>query len=126
MLWTRATNLSKRQTANYNHFRNVKKKEIMKKYRKKPLVIEAIQFTDETLEECAEWLGDKLIISISVGDRGYLKTAFGRRTYQIKTLEGNHDLNFGDYIIKGIKGEFYPCREDIFNLTYEEVKDEIV
>jgi hypothetical protein len=39
----------------------------------------------------------------------------------IKTLEGEHIANIGDYIIKGIKGEFYPCKEDIFKLTYEEL-----
>ena len=41
---------------------------------------------------------------------------------EIKTLEGVHRCNGGDYVIKGIKGELYPCKADIFNQTYEEVK----
>lgn len=39
----------------------------------------------------------------------------------IKTLEGEYPVSIGDYVIKGIKGEFYPCKPDIFELTYEEV-----
>ena len=41
----------------------------------------------------------------------------------IKTLEGNHLASVGDYIIKGVQGEFYPCKPDIFEQTYEEVQE---
>lgn len=43
---------------------------------------------------------------------------------EIRTLEGNHLCNIGDYIIKGVQGEFYPCKPDIFEETYEVVDDE--
>ena len=45
-----------------------------------------------------------------------------KATVTIHTLEGDVKANRGDYIIKGVKGEFYPCRQDIFEQTYEEVK----
>ncbi|GIO13542.1 hypothetical protein J19TS2_30970 [Cohnella xylanilytica] len=45
-------------------------------------------------------------------------------TFQIVTLEGEHKCSIGDYVIKGVKGEFYPCKPDIFEATYDEVPDE--
>lgn len=44
--------------------------------------------------------------------------------YHIKTLEGHLDITVGDWIIKGVKGEFYPCKPDIFEMTYEAVNDQ--
>lgn len=76
------------------------------KYRKKPVVVEAIRFTGmnhkEIFDFCpkAQYPDDALII---------------------KTLEGNMIADEGDWIIKGVKGEFYPCKDDIFRMTYEEV-----
>lgn len=93
---------------------------MVNKYRKKPVVIEAIQFTDtaSNLEEIKKFVGDALEYSI-------IDTAWqvGRGRphihMKIKTLEGDHFVTKGDYIIKGVQGEFYPCKPDIFEATYE-------
>lgn len=82
------------------------------KYRKKPVVIEAIQWTGN-LEEIKEFVGDSLII----------EEFHGKFAISIKTLEGIHDAMFNDYIIKGVNGEFYPCKPDIFQKTYEKVEE---
>jgi hypothetical protein len=95
----------------------------VKKYVKLPIPIEAIQFTPETVEQCAEWLGDRLIVNIAAGSRDH-RTVVASRSYQIKTLEGDHNLIYGDYIIKGIRGEFYPVKEEIFLESYKEFKNE--
>jgi len=89
----------------------------MAKYRKKPVVIEAIQFFDdaETLIRLSEFMNDDIRVDYSIPDRPVLK---------IQTLEGEHIASRGDYIIKGIKGEFYPCKPDIFKMTYEKVETE--
>jgi len=80
---------------------------MVQKYIKKPVVIEAIQFTGRNSAEIHEFCGDKVLEPI------------GQEYLEIVTLEGNHIANPGDFIIKGVKGEFYPCKPDIFNLTYE-------
>ena len=80
------------------------------KYRKKPVVIEAVQWNGCNLEEIKEFAGDSLICN-----------AYG--CIEIKTLEGNHICTEGDYIIKGVQGEFYPCKPDIFEQTYERVEE---
>ena len=90
---------------------------LVKKYRKKPVIIEAIQFFDdaETLIRLSEFMNDDIRVDYSIPDRPVLK---------IQTLEGEHIASIGDYIIKGIKGEFYPCKPDIFKMTYETVETE--
>ena len=80
----------------------------MAKYRKKPVVIEAIQWNEENTMEILKWAGNKAYLYDSL---------------YIKTLEGDHKATIGDYIIKGIKGEFYPCKPDIFEATYEKVEE---
>ncbi len=82
----------------------------MKKYRKKPVVIEAIEWTGDNLDKITEFVNTGL---------GRIKLE--RDGIFIVTLEGLMKCNEGDYIIKGIKGEFYPCKPDIFEATYEEV-----
>ncbi|MBS0344328.1 MAG: hypothetical protein JSS56_27820 [Proteobacteria bacterium] len=81
-------------------------------FRKKPVVIEARQF-DGTLP-CAEkllpWIGDRASWAGESADCG---------TLIIATLEGTHAASPGDWIICGVKGEFYPCKPDIFAQTYE-------
>ena len=81
----------------------------MRKFRKKPVVIDALQWTGtiDNLVEMAAFAGDEALVN-----DGKL---------EIYTLEGVMTASVGDYIIKGIKGEFYPCRKDIFEETYEEV-----
>jgi hypothetical protein len=78
------------------------------KFRKKPVEIEAVQYTGENLNEILQFVGR-------------LKTGPGCR---IETLEGTMEASPGDWIIKGVKGEFYPCKPEIFLATYEPVEDE--
>jgi hypothetical protein len=80
-------------------------------YKKKPVVIEAIQF-DGTLESYDE-IGNHF---------GMDNGPFVLDAFDIKTLEGRLKCSKGDWVIKGIKGEFYPCKPDIFEATYEEAK----
>lgn len=82
-----------------------------KQYRKKPVVIEAIRLSEKTADDIMAWL-DK-------DDARF--TAAYRRIF-ISTLEGDMRADYGDWIIKGVKGEFYPCKPDIFKQTYEAVK----
>ena len=92
----------------------------MAKYRKKPVIIEAIQFIDrpEKMYELAEFLPDGIAPETieAVGNEKFDKVII-----RIPTLEGEMIANEGDWIIKGINGEFYPCKPDIFEQTYERV-----
>lgn len=93
------------------------------KYRKKPVVVEAKQLTPETAEHIGTWCGAMLCEYGSYSS--YLwgwALAPRERTLRIPTLEGDMSANIGDWIIQGIAGEFYPCKPDIFELTYEKVE----
>lgn len=79
------------------------------KFRKKPVVIEAFKWLHDEVPEW--WTSASADIKIEV----HTGSAF------INTLEGIHEARPGDFIIKGIKGELYPCKPDIFELTYEPV-----
>lgn len=95
-------------------------------YRKKPVVIEAIQWNGNNLAEVKEFVGDSLDCEFYYPS---LKDGITRKTLEavkIKTLEGDMNASIGDYIIKGVDGEFYPCKPDIFEKTYEEVQSEEV
>ena len=99
---------------------------MIKKYRKKPVVIEAIQYKDdskETLDAMREFVTARKL-TIDIVDTAW-KAGQGPpcRMITIETLEGDHRVTLGDFIIKGIAGEFYPCKPDIFHATYEEVKE---
>lgn len=87
----------------------------IKKYRKKPVEIEAIQFTENTVQECWHFTGRKNILTDEQ------KEILKRAGIKINTLEGNIFAKLGDWIIKGIQGELYPCKDYIFKKTYEEV-----
>lgn len=80
------------------------------KYRKKPVVIDAMQFTEEDKTRVFNWVG---------GNRFADFDKDGNPTLRIGTLEGDMTATLGDWVIKGIKGEFYPCKPDIFEATYE-------
>lgn len=84
---------------------------MIKKYRKKPVVIEAIKFVDDAavITKISGWVGDE--IRIDYGQEPPI--------LKIATLEGMMQAMPGDYIIKGVNGEFYPCKPDIFEKTYE-------
>jgi hypothetical protein len=90
------------------------------KYRKKPVVIEAWLWDETTatrvLLECKG-----MVVG---GHMGHVERPDECTNLTIHTLEGSMRANRGDYIIRGVKGEFYPCRADIFEATYEKVAEE--
>jgi hypothetical protein len=83
-----------------------------KLYQKKPVQVEALQWTGKNRREIFDFC-----------TQSYFNTDFetGNLKLLVQTLEGNMEASVGDYIIKGIQGEFYPCKPDIFLLTYDEV-----
>ncbi len=83
------------------------------RYRKKPVVIEAMRFDGHNHNEIKRWMPRELGSSVFV-DRG--------SRLCIPTLEGLLTASAGDYVIRGVQGEFYPCKPDIFDATYEEVR----
>ena len=83
------------------------------KFRKKPVVIEAMQYGPQTCAAICAWLGYPHII--------YDGEPCGVGELLIQTLEGEMVARPGDWIIRGIRGEFYPCKPDIFEATYERV-----
>lgn len=84
----------------------------MARYRKKPVEVEAIQFDGKNQEEVARFMG---VVQYDRHSRGI----------EIDTLEGTHLARPGDWIIRGIQGEYYPCKPDIFEATYEPVEDTV-
>lgn len=97
---------------------------MIKKYAKKPVVIEAVQWTGLNLNEVKEFVGDSL--KYDIYDAAW-QVGKGRPHVDmvIKTLEGDHIVSEKDYIIKGIKGEFYPCKPDIFEETYDLAEERV-
>jgi len=92
------------------------------KYRKKPVVIEAWKWTQlEDQEECPSWVGDALYLWPEIGGVVFEPDHTEGPRACIASLEGVMVVSPGDWIIKGVKGELYPCKPDIFELTYEEV-----
>lgn len=98
------------------------------KYRKKPLVIEAYQMTKDKRLDNSDWLEwMHLAWQKPITEKGSLFPCNDGNlegepsNLFIQTLEGLQKVNWGDYIIQGIKGELYPCKPDIFEQTYEEV-----
>ena len=93
---------------------------MVKQYRKKPVCIEAVQFFWSNIDE---------VKAFCTGRGAMESCATVRRVHDdhealyITTLEGEHLASIGDFIIKGVHGEFYPCKPDIFEKTYEVVGD---
>lgn len=77
-------------------------------WRKKPVVIKAVQYDGDNIDEIKEFAGDS-VVEVFDG------------VYSIRTLEGKMMITKGDFIIQGINGEFYPCKPDIFYATYENI-----
>jgi hypothetical protein len=92
----------------------------MQRFRKKPVVIEAIRFDvidgRNNGAYCAHWCGGRYESTAKPSDPDDVS-----HTIVIPTLEGLMTANNGDWIIKGVQGEFYPCKPDIFEATYESV-----
>lgn len=84
------------------------------KYRKKPIEVEAMKFDGYNHDEIKAWSSGK-VVSAKAWKTNYCQL-------EVHTLEGVMDVNIGDFVIKGIEGEFYPCKESIFIATYEEVE----
>jgi len=85
----------------------------MTKFRKKPVVIEALRFMGGhvSMLECAEFIGAAAVMDLDLA------------TLAIQTLEGVMRVDPFDWVIRGVKGEFYPCKPDIFVATYEPVEE---
>ena len=86
-------------------------------FKKKPTVVEAMQFTDENKEKVFSWMYYDSSISLEPMYKD------GKPVLEIRTPEGNMTASVGDYIIKGAYGDFFLCESDIFELTYEEITD---
>lgn len=88
---------------------------MLRKFRKKPVVIEAMQFDENNGDEVMDWVNSHF--------EGSIIATYPQHCAEIciSTLEGNVFAQYGDWIIKGVQGEFYPCKPDIFEATYEEV-----
>lgn len=88
-------------------------------YIKKPVIIEAFQFIYAHLDKCIEnapqWFKD------AIDNETVYKSNDGH--YAIKTLEGDHYISNEDYVIRGVSGELYPCKPDIFYKTYDKIGD---
>ena len=87
------------------------------KYRKKPVVIEAMQWTGNNLREIIDFSG--LHPSANKWTWDQYENVVSKKGLKIFTLEGDHLADVGDWIIKGVAGEFYPCKPDIFDKTYD-------
>ena len=97
---------------------------MIKKYVKKPVEIEAIQLKEDNMIEVFDFLdGANYKETKSMEELEDFNQMMLKQGYiEIETLEEYMKASFGDYIIKGVKGEFYPCKPDIFQATYEEVR----
>jgi hypothetical protein len=88
----------------------------MPRFRKRPVEVEALHLTaDKNPDEIALWCG-----GVVAPHPGQMYTG-GELVIEIPTLEGTMRAGLGDWIIKGVQGEFYPCKPDIFEATYEAV-----
>lgn len=89
--------------------------EVGDKYISKPVEIRAIQWTGSNTDDLIDFLGIGFI------DLFMWAWEYGPEYFKIKTLEGWMLASPGDYIIKGLRGEFYPCKPDVFNMKYRKV-----
>jgi len=87
-------------------------KTTIRKFKKKPIVIEAVEWKGEVDDTVREFIKDSHTFTND------------RRSLIITTLEGEMEALVGDFIIKGVQGELYPCKPDIFWQTYEEIENE--
>lgn len=83
-------------------------------YRKKPVAVEAIQYTEETRDQIIEWVPD--LVHVGTSEEG---EQYELENMRVFTLEGEMMIRPGDWVIKGVHGEFYPCKPEIFDATYE-------
>lgn len=99
------------------------KETIIRQYRKKPVTVEAVQLDNLNVPSVVRWIGeDKAKMNLESDEAWNLGKAPPIFSVTICTLEGDMKAMPGDYIIKGVNGEFYPCKPDIFEKTYEAVE----
>lgn len=94
---------------------------MVQKYQKKPVVIEAIQFDGFNADEIKAFVGDSCDVEYIGEEAHKLGQAPMAARITIHTLEGNMNVSISDYVIKGVKGEFYPCKPNIFIDTYNKL-----
>lgn len=88
----------------------------VERYQKKPIEVSAVQVTDQNVNDVAAWCGGTAVnMMLPVNPPIHVSEI------HIKTLEGIMAAQPGDWVIRGIKGEFYPCRGDIFEITYQHI-----
>ena len=98
--------------------KDIRGNKVVKDYMKKQVMIQAVVWTGDNTHEITKFMAQGLC---EVDD---FQT--GSKQLVIPTLEGDHRASIGDYIIKGVKGEFYPCKPDIFEMSYEEVNPDLL
>lgn len=101
------------------------KKIKMQNFRKKPVVVQAKQYTQE-MQDAFVALGkieleNPISVKLDFIPNAKLQWNWYTKKLEIITLEGTHTVSINDFIIRGVKGEFYPCKPDIFDATYESV-----
>ena len=89
------------------------------KVRKKPIVVEAVQWDGTNFDEVKE-------LDKSSHNKEYRKIFHMKNNLKIRTIEGDMMAVFGDWIIRGVKGELYPCKPDVFDKTYDIVKEKLI
>ncbi|WP_199183859.1 hypothetical protein [Novosphingobium sp. HII-3] len=92
---------------------------MMAKFRKKPVVIEAMQYPGHRIENVDELMAFEEWINPIAKACGRYPLKYHGQALIIPTLEGEHAAGPGDWIIRGVQGELYPCKPDIFAATYE-------
>ena len=96
----------------------------MYKYRKKPVVVEAFKYDGDLKDNWGNYyVPDWAIVALKAQVMFYGSKSEGAPPCElyIRTLEGVHHVEVDDYVIQGVKGELYPCKPDIFEMTYEKV-----
>src|SRR5690242_15622573 len=96
----------------------------MGRYRKKPVEVEAMQWdgSRQSIDAICRWANDDRPLDEDPWVTYVFTGADDVRDVLISTLEGAMAVRPGDYVIRGVKGEFYPCKPDIFEATYEPVE----
>lgn len=92
------------------------------RYRRKPVVVEAFQLNDDPEREAPEWFTKAVVDETIWIDRAMNDGHISVYGCTVQTLEGKMHAKLGDYIIRGVNGELYPCKPDIFTKTYELVE----
>lgn len=96
------------------------------RYKKKPVIIEAFQYDGDLKKtDGTYYVPEWAVKAVEEGVMHFDSVSPGKSPCElfIRTLEGTHHASVGDYIIRGVQGELYPCKPDIFEQTYELVED---